>query len=324
MQVRPAPPLLAVFVAVVAVVAALPARAVVIQTPTGTGNTTPPADDPGFANVGRSANGLGSAIYLGEGWVLTANHVGGGGIVLPSGTFFQKAGSGFSLMTGTSFADLYMYQLQTTPTGLPTLAISSSMPGVGTPVTMIGAGLDRGAFTQWNVNTNTGTNPWIWTVTGSGGNAAGYGTLLDSRATRWGTNNVSQNDVLRQEYWGLGTNDFYLTKSLVTRFDQAPGTTEAQAVLRDSGGAVFTKTSGQWRLTGMIFSVAGFSGQPNPAFHAVFGNETFIADLSFYRPQIVAVVPEPSAAALVAGGVGAWAVIRRRWRRGPRRAVGDS
>src|SRR5580698_7856406 len=49
------------------------ARAVLIATGDGTGNTTAPADDPGFANVGILASG--SAIYLGDGWVLTAAHV---------------------------------------------------------------------------------------------------------------------------------------------------------------------------------------------------------------------------------------------------------
>jgi hypothetical protein len=50
------------------------AHGVVIDSGDGTGNTTPPADDFGFENVG-SASGL-SGIYLGGGWVLTANHVG--------------------------------------------------------------------------------------------------------------------------------------------------------------------------------------------------------------------------------------------------------
>ena len=49
--------------------------AVVISTGDGSGNTTAPADDPGFANVGVSNNNL-SGVYLGNGWVLTAAHVG--------------------------------------------------------------------------------------------------------------------------------------------------------------------------------------------------------------------------------------------------------
>ena len=42
----------------------------------GSQNTTAPADDPGFANIG--IRGSGSAVYLGDGWVLTATHVGAG------------------------------------------------------------------------------------------------------------------------------------------------------------------------------------------------------------------------------------------------------
>lgn len=299
--------------AVAVIAAARPAGAVLIQTASGTDNTTAPADDPGFANVGYSTNGLGSAIYLGEGWVLTCNHVGGGGIVLASGTYLQQAGTGFSLVTGTHVSDLYMYRLQTVPVGLPTLSIALSMPAVGAGVTMIGGGRDRGAFTEWTVN--EGTTPWTWTVTGSNGDAEGYGTL-GSRAIRWGTNEVSDNNFNVQSFWGFGPNDYYLTRSLATTFDVQENSTEAQAVLRDSGGAVFTKVGGQWRLAGVMHAVTGYSGQPDPNFTAVFGNETLIADLSYYRPQIVAVVPEPSAAALAAGGGAAglawWASRRRR------------
>ena len=55
-----------------------PARAVIIDSGDGTGNTSAPADDPGWAHVGNRG-GL-TAIYLGNGWVLTANHVGIGDV----------------------------------------------------------------------------------------------------------------------------------------------------------------------------------------------------------------------------------------------------
>ena len=50
----------------------------IIASGDGTGNTTAPADDPGFANVGNRG-GL-TGVYLGRRWVLTANHVGEGDI----------------------------------------------------------------------------------------------------------------------------------------------------------------------------------------------------------------------------------------------------
>ena len=52
----------------------------IIASGDGTGNTTAPADDPGFAHVGNRG-GL-TGVYLGRRWVLTANHVGEGDIEL--------------------------------------------------------------------------------------------------------------------------------------------------------------------------------------------------------------------------------------------------
>lgn len=301
---------------------AAPARAVIILTETGTGNTTAPLDDPGFANVGYSNSGYGSAIYLGDGWVLTCNHVGGTGIVLASGTYLKAEGpgTGFSLVNTTpgtnTYTDLYMFKLATQPAGLPTLSIASSMPDIDTPVMMIGGGRDRGAFQQWSVTTST-TGPWTWTPVASGGNFAGFGTL-GTRAIRWGTNTISDNDFWVKEYYASGTNDYYEIKSLATAFDDLASADEAQAVLNDSGGAVFAQVGGQWQLAGVMYAAVGFPNQPSPEFNAVFGNETWIADLSYYRPQIVAAIPEPSAAVLAALGVtglAGWRLAARRRRR---------
>ena len=77
------------------------------------------------------------------------------------------------------------------------------------------------------------------------------------------------------------------------------GTSEAQAVAGDFGRAVFAKHGGQWQQAGIMVAAEGYSGQPSLELTAVFGNETFMADLSYYRNQIVAVVPEPGAVALV-------------------------
>lgn len=62
-------------------------------------------------------------------------------------------------------------------------------------------------------------------------------------------------------------------------------------------------------------TVDAYSWQPSPGLTAVFSNNTYMADLSYYRSQIVAVVPEPSAAMLagmaLAGGA-AWTTTRRK------------
>ena len=305
-------PRLAAGVAVLAACQGPPraARAVVINTISGTGNTTAPADDPGWANVGEL--GIGTGVYLGNGWVLTAYHVGGGSIVLGGGTYAMLAGSGTRLTNGGApgkapLTDLSMFRLATTPTGLGGVAIAATPSGTGAAVTMIGAGRDRGAFTEWSVNTNTGTSPWVWTEVGSGGNFAGYKTL-SSRGMRWGTNAVSGT--------GLWINDNYgEIKTFATTFDDVPDSTEAQAAYGDSGGGVFRKNGSTWELAGLMLAVKGYSGQPDPGANAVFGNETFAADLSFYRPQIMAIVPEPRSVVLALTAIGGLLVGRSLRRR---------
>lgn len=77
---------------------------------------------------------------------------------------------------------------------------------------------------------------------------------------------------------------------------------------------------GAWELAGLIFDVGGYSGQPSPALTAVFGNATYSVDLAFYRPQIMAIVPEPTHGWLPAAIVAAYAAFRVR-RRLPTLAV---
>jgi hypothetical protein len=112
-------------------------------------------------------------------------------LVRVSGTYAMLAGSGTQLTNGgepgkTPLTNLYLFRLATTPVGLGSVSIASSS-GTGAAVTMIGAGLNRGALTQWDIN--TAATPWTWTKAQSGGDAAGYQTLT-TREMRWGTNTV--------------------------------------------------------------------------------------------------------------------------------------
>lgn len=161
------------------------AQAVVINSASGTGNTNAPLDDPGWANIGILGGGTG--IYLGSSWVLTASHVGAGSITLGGISYTALSGSTVQLTNSTPgkslLTDLIMFRLEAEPAGIGALTLMSSPPTLEAPLVMIGAGRDRGAFTQWTVNQST--TPWTWTEVSSGGNAAGYRTLT-SRAMRWG------------------------------------------------------------------------------------------------------------------------------------------
>ena len=60
----------------------------------------------------------------------------------------------------------------------------------------------------------------------------------------------------------------------------------------------------------MIHAVGTLDSQPGGSTSAVIGDATAMADLSKYRGQILAIVPEPAAAMF--GLVGACLLLRRR------------
>ena len=296
----------------VAGVSARPVRGVVIdRVNAGSANTTAPADDPGWNNVG--AIWIGGGVYLGYGWVLTANHIGSGaGITLGGVTYTMAPGSGHQLTNAgasgkSTLTDLYMFQLKGALPNLPAIRIASIAPANGDTVTMIGRGsLQEANRTFWNVNKSS--TRWVWTETTqapadySGFETIGGGTM------RWGTNVIDYND------WFLDGYDFF---GLGTTFDGGVSGSEAQVVVGDSGGAVFVKQAGEWSLAGIIISQGDFPQQPGRSYTAVYGGGSYFADLSYYRPQIMALaVPEPAAMTqlLAAGGigVGVWWFRRRR------------
>ena len=302
---------------VVAGVSARPVRGVVIdRVNAGSANMTAPADDPGWNNVGGIS--IGTGVYLGYGWVLTANHIGSGaGITLGGVTYTMAPGTGHQLTNAgasgkSTFTDLYMFQLQGALPNLPAIRIASSAPANGDTVTMIGRGsIQEANRTFWNVDTSAGpVGPWVWTeTTAASANYAGYKTI-GGGTMRWGTNVIDDND------WVLDGYDFF---ALGTTFDPGVSNNEAQVVVGDSGGAVFVKQAGEWSLAGIIIATGVFPDQPGGGGTAVYGNASYFADLSYYRPQIMALaVPEPAAMTqlLAAGGIGVGVCWFRRRRAG--------
>lgn len=278
--------------------AASVAEAVIVSGTGVTDNTSAP--DPVWWNVGTRGDGSGT--YLGNGWVLTANHIGGGAITLNDGKTYQmEPGSGRQLVNpgNQSPTDLYLFKVTTDP-GLPWLNVATAT-GTNDIVLMIGAGMTRGSEKYWSVDTNR--LPWTWNEVVSGTyNAQGY-TLLAQRSMGWGVNVVTSKGPVT-----VGT----------TPVDAAFGTTfstglfsppydgyEGQASTGDSGGGVFRMNGSRWELAGIMVGVTPpFSGQPASALFD-YGH-TYMADLPAYRDQIVAItaVPEPGALLLVAVGAG--------------------
>jgi Dockerin type I domain len=250
---------------------AAPAGAVVISSANDAVNLLRPDSNPGWDNVGRVGNA--SGVYLGNRWVITANHVSGGSLRLSDGrTLAGSVGSSFQIQAagGILNPDLRMFRLAEDP-GLPSLSIASEAPTTGQEVMMIGAGLDREAQLHgWQP-----TSPQWSEVLLRNANVFGF-SLSDTSHMRWGMNYVVSDS-------SFGSSD--LTFSFGTRFDQTGIPFEAQAVLGDSGGGVFHRNEGTWELAGLMLSVQLAGNQPSGT--AVFGDLTFIGDLAKYRDQIM-------------------------------------
>lgn len=287
------------------------AHAAIVAGGDGTQNTSAVGTVAQFNNVGSRGAG-GSGVYLGpdtsgnhpgDGWVLTAAHVGAGPIFFGGNLFSDVAGSAIRLHDPNTnlLTDLVVYRIASAPV-LPALTIATSTPGVGTSVVMAGNGVNRDPnLTQY---LDAGG---AWTEVPSGGNRAGY-KWASGNSIRWG-NNVTENASLVGDPSGPTTTvniGFGDVRALLTQFNNLAN--EGQVASGDSGGALFDSTG---TLVGMLDARGTLNNQP--ANTAIFGDVTFAADLSYYRPQIVAaMVPEPTGALLLVAACGVMACRRRR------------
>ena len=270
------------------------------------GNTSAPTglsgqpSDPGFANVGQ-VNGS-TGVYLSDGWVLTANHVGAGSFV-SNGQSYGYNGVDSYQINGT---DLRLFKLSTFPV-LPSLSLATSSPSVGSAVVMIGAGRTaQDSLTSWYVDADTST--WTWSedqFVGADYILSGFVTD-SSKSVRWGTNTVN------------GFTTLYNSPAFYTYFSNTnPTSYEAQAVRHDSGGAIFTQNGTNWELAGTIVAVQPFNGQPGGVNNAIFGNYTIAIDLSAHATDIdeylLTTIPESRLSGTLAALCALCAVLGRRY-----------
>ncbi len=245
-----------------------PAIAVLIATGTGTENTSAP----GFAGwdyVGDVNGNTGT--YIGNGWVITANHVGPGDFTLDGVVYPWVTGSDVRLesLPGT-LADLVVFSIYPYPL-LPPLSIATAPLQVGELLFMIGCGRDRGTATSYDPNGELPPPPdeifgWNW---------------AGSSTKRWGTNSVS----------ALTGGLLLGTVAFETLFDDGQVLPEAQATDGDSGGAVFSLNSPTNDLVGIMYAVGPSPGQPSNT--ALYTNITFMARMEWYRDEILSIAVAP-------------------------------
>lgn len=263
--------LLLVQILFLVVIFAPDSEAVLIAGSDGSINTTAPDPDPGFSNVGDMA-GL-TGVYVRNGWVLTANHVGIGPIRLAGVLYDPIPGSEVRFSSSdpptAPNADLIAFKLEERPP-LPDLVLVSTPPSYLDRVVMIGNSQLRGDATSW-----MGFDGWL------------HGGV---REIRWGTNRIDYTN----EFDG-NRNTYFFATTFTDLSGQSRNDPEAQGIEGDSGGAVFRWTGGTSELLGILYArgsaLSEQAGQP--AGTALYGNVTFVADLDFYRTQILDVIDQP-------------------------------
>ncbi len=225
----------------------------------------------------------GTCIYLGNSWVLTANHVGAGTITLQ--------GQDYTAIPGTEdrigSADLLVFRIENPP-ALPSVPIRSAALSNGLDLRFIGTGVGQEPKTFWNVSFSM-----VWTEQASPGGAEARGYHWSTtREKRWGTNEISS-----------ATGDGgYSTTNFFTKFDAGDTPYECHPADKDSGSGVFIKNGGQWELAGLPLALFTYSGQPAETAIEYLkiggttygGSQSLIANLVPYRAAIIAATPTPS------------------------------
>ena len=266
----------------------------------------------------NTSGAIGSGVYLGgfnhngsySHWVLTAPHIEDGNFTsftIGSSSYNAVPNSLAQIRNPTSipgvspglqilstYTDLAVFQIQVGQTNnLPTsrMSISAAAPALGSEVVGIGLGRNRqSAQTAWDSS---------WSEVALTSSNAITGWKYGSGTTkRWRKNRV-ENIPFTTITNNLGGGDYRDVKVITTDFDESgvtrnsygAVTDEFQAAPGDSGGGLFYKNGSAWELAGIFTTIGRYQNQPDSS--VVFGNETYTANLSLYRANILAAVPEP-------------------------------
>ncbi len=262
----------------VALIALAPAvaGAVVVDSGDGSGNIDPPPGFPYWSHVDQRLGGT-TIIYLGNGWVLTARHVGMGSLLFGGERYEPDPKTAVRFGDPDRPADLIAFRLAASKPwpSVALMPIADTPPERGEEVLMIGNGRNRGERLRTRRAGEETAIGWSW----------GPGSKM-----RWGTNRV---DLIDQVVEHADT----ATQAFATRFESIfmgqVTDHEAQAATGDSGGAVFKRRDpadpeSEWVLAGVMFTVHHPFGGPEET--SLYGDFTYVADLSAYREELLAAV----------------------------------
>lgn len=284
---------IAAFSASVAIVAATSAHAVVTIGEHAAGAADPAlteefSDFPYWSHIAH--HGVGTAVYLGWGWMLRPAHVWGEPVEFNGQPYAVDTSVGARRVRNddNSLVDLVLFKILEPP-DLPPMLVGRSATEVGDAVLMSGYGRPPQPLTyEWSIDQSV--DPWIWTTPPDPGNPehpvySGYRVIEAVRLNFWGVNTIEQIGVpVANEY---GQSPAFLTRFTHELADPRVG----QAVGGDSGTPAWRRVGDRWELAGVAIDVPTLSGQPAGNRTAVFEHSTSIfVEMSVYRDKILGII----------------------------------
>ena len=262
-----------------------------------TDNTQAPANGaPWNYVVNIDGNSGASGVYLGDGYVITANHVTGPlASVSISGSVYAIDQSYAPMQIGG--ADIKLLRIIGDPGLAPIPLIGANDNDTGKDATVIGWGVGKGTEV-----TNQG---WNWADD-------------STRMERWGLNTTGSNYV---SSGGLSLLYTEFNRPGAVLGGSSAGEDEASLSLGDSGGGLFIKYGNTWKLTGIVAAV----DTPGQALYDKDALTPFDQPgRSYYTPvklyrnditQMTLAIPEPSTTGLLLAATATWlGSVRRRSR----------
>jgi len=222
---------------------------------------------PFWKNIGQIDRSTG--IYLGNGYVLTAAHVGAGTFRTSDGKSYSVAGDTVQFFRNHdgSLADLCLFRIAFQPVdpiaSCPAIPLTTMIPRKGNRLVLLAGG----------AGPKSSGKRFAWS---------------DDYRVRWGLNSIEEVYAMPMP------TSRYSSFGFATHFGKDGA--QCQAAPGDSGGAAFhfNPAADRWELAGVIVAVdSRFGG-------ADFGNQTYVADPALFRRQLA--VARESTQPLLASG----------------------
>jgi hypothetical protein len=253
------------------------ASAIVFFSQGNEANLTNPANGLPWENVVQMRSGagpIGTGVYLGNRYVLTAGHV---GPLTSVKVGFVDYLLDSSPAVAIGRADMKLVRLASDP-GLGGVRLNSNPSADGGAAHLVGYGVGRAPSSL------LGTSPVTW------GDSS-------TATKRWGTNLVD--GAISGVQVGGYTSDL-----LRTQFNSNAGANEAALTIYDSGSALFRQIGSDWYLVGLGAYVQNSSySLASSQFNSTESDDNYFIRISSYADSSVMIggvgVPEPSSQSLL-------------------------